>query len=685
MSPDRPPASVRRSRLRRAAGSAAAALALAAAASLAIAAPRSPTPQPATLTSPELPLPIRAAFYESRYPAAWSRSDRERPASGRYGTSVAVVKKQIAAMRYGGIAAGIAPFDGLRTLSASRVPVLLKAASGTPFRWGLRVTGSRFTTRRAETAVLSAVVARYGRRAAYLRLGGRPVVFMADSGRSCAAAGRWVAANRPWVYLVLTAFPGSTSCKVQPDGWYANDARLPAQAVLPYSFTIAPGRFPAGGRRPVLARDPDRFLQNVQAMVASGARFQLIDSFNRWEGGTAVENSRTWRTASGYGSYLDALHAAGATPAPAPPATGTAVPTIPAPVTPAVPTVHTPGAPAPAGPTTTATVPVTPPPPPPVTTDASTSPITPPPPPVTTTGTTTTTTPAPPPPPPVTGPDPVILAAGDIACAPTNAEYNDGQGTSNACAQQTTANMIGAAQAKGNLAAVLSLGDTQYEAGEFANFMQVFDKSWGKYKSLIHPAVGNHEYITPNGTGYFQYFGAAAGAADQGYYSFDVGSWHLIALNTNCSQAGGCSSGSPQGQWLKADLAAHKNKCVLAYFHIPLFSSGGRAEVNSKTLWQILYAANADVILSAHDHLYERFAPQTPDGIPDPVRGIRTFVVGTGGANHTSFVNVFPNSEVRNDDTYGLLQMTLKPGGYDWSFLPVPGRSFTDAGSGTCH
>jgi hypothetical protein len=279
----------------------------------------------------------------------------------------------------------------------------------------------------------------------------------------------------------------------------------------------------------------------------------------------------------------------------------------------------------------------------------------------------------------------VIAAAGDISCDPTNANFNGGAGSSGSCAQKATADLLGALKAKGNLAAILTLGDTQYESNAYDAYLASFDKSWGAYRALIHPAVGNHEYKTPGAAGYFQYFGAAAGAVGQGYYSFDIGTWHVIALNSNCGDAGGCNATSPQGQWLKKDLAAHRTQCTLAYWHIPLFSSGGRAEVNSRSLWDQLYPAGVDVILTAHDHIYERFAPQAPDGTADPAHGIREFVVGTGGNNHTTVATVFANSEVRNVDTFGLLTMTLRPTGYDWKFVPVPGKSFTDSGTGTCH
>jgi chitodextrinase len=287
--------------------------------------------------------------------------------------------------------------------------------------------------------------------------------------------------------------------------------------------------------------------------------------------------------------------------------------------------------------------------------------------------------------------DPVIAVAGDIACDPANGSFNGGNGTSSACKQAATAQLIQGMDAS----SVLLLGDNQYYCGGYNAFTGSYDHSWGAFKSITHPSVGNHEYLTSGGTdcdaqnaganGYFTYFGSAAGQRGQGYYSIDIGAWHLIALNSNCGDAGGCSATSPQGQWLAADLAAHQNMCTLAYWHIPLYSSGGRANGNSRPFWQLLYDHDADLILSAHDHTYERFAPQTPSGAVDQQRGIREFIVGSGGANHTSFVTTAANSEVRNDTTFGVLKLTLHPASFDWSFVPISGQTFTDSGTTACH
>lgn len=284
--------------------------------------------------------------------------------------------------------------------------------------------------------------------------------------------------------------------------------------------------------------------------------------------------------------------------------------------------------------------------------------------------------------------DPVIAAAGDIACDPANSNFNSGNGTTNNCRQKSTSNLL----VNTGLTAVLDLGDNQYECGGYQAFLKSYDLSWGRVKSITHPSVGNHEYLTSGGTnctsnaaGYFKYFGSAAGSSGKGYYSFNVGSWHLISLNTQCSQVGGCGSGSDQYNWLKSDLAANTNKCTLAFWHIPLFSSGGRAGSNSKPFWQLLYNSNADLILNGHDHIYERFAPQNPSGGADSTRGIREFVVGTGGANHTSIDSVAANSQVRNTSTFGVLRVTLHANSYDWKFVPEAGKTFTDSGTGTCH
>ncbi len=234
---------------------------------------------------------------------------------------------------------------------------------------------------------------------------------------------------------------------------------------------------------------------------------------------------------------------------------------------------------------------------------------------------------------------------------------------------------------------MLALGDEAYPEGTDEDFNECYDPTWGQFKERTKPVPGNHEYYTEDADGYFEYFGKAAGDPDEGYYSYDLGAWHIVALNSNCEYVGGCGAGSAQVRWLTNDLRRNLTVCTLAYFHHPLLGSGERhgntPEV--KPLWEALYAADADVILSAHEHNYERFAPQDPDGEADSERGIREFVVGTGGKSHYAIVDPIANSEIHNDDTYGVLKLTLRPKGYDWRFSPVEGARFTDSGNARCH
>jgi hypothetical protein len=233
---------------------------------------------------------------------------------------------------------------------------------------------------------------------------------------------------------------------------------------------------------------------------------------------------------------------------------------------------------------------------------------------------------------------------------------------------------------------VMAVGDLAYPDGSKENFT-CYDKTWGRAKSRTRPAPGNHEFHSSQATPYFDYFGAAAGDSKIGYYSYELGKWHIIVINSECQDVGGCEFGSPQEKWLRIDLAAHPVACTLAYFHKPLFSSGGKHgnDPEMKALWEALYDANADVVINGHDHNYERFAPQAPDGSADPKRGIREFVAGTGGKNHRPFGEPKPNSEVRDATAFGILKLTLKPANYDWQFIPEAGKSFTDSGSGNCH
>jgi hypothetical protein len=233
---------------------------------------------------------------------------------------------------------------------------------------------------------------------------------------------------------------------------------------------------------------------------------------------------------------------------------------------------------------------------------------------------------------------------------------------------------------------ILALGDLAYPDGSDDNF-RCYDKTWGRHKARTRPAPGNHEYHTPGAAGYLKYFGSSVGSPGHAYYSFNLGAWHIISLDSQCKDAGGCQKGSPEEVWLRNDLAKNASNCILAFWHVPLFSSGsahGNALV-MKPFWDDLYAAGADVVLNGHDHDYERFAAQNPDGVADPKRGIREFVVGAGGKSQRGFRNPSPTSEVRSNSTFGVLQLTLRMHAFNWKFVPVAGSQFSDSGSGSCH
>jgi acid phosphatase type 7 len=241
---------------------------------------------------------------------------------------------------------------------------------------------------------------------------------------------------------------------------------------------------------------------------------------------------------------------------------------------------------------------------------------------------------------------------------------------------------------------VAALGDLVYESGTPEEFTQCYKPSWGRFKSRTRPALGNHDYETAGAAGYFGYFGSAATPLDpkcrtacRGYYSYDLGRWHIVVLNTTCSEVGSCQVGSPQEQWLRRDLEAHPTTCTLAYWHHPRFSFGKfRDAPLLQPLWQALYDHGAEVVLTGHDHNYQRYTPLDASGAPDPERGIREFVVGTGGANFTPLDSPRPpNAEAGNDTTFGILQLNLHPTSYDWTFIPIAGQSYSDSGSGTCH
>jgi acid phosphatase type 7 len=270
---------------------------------------------------------------------------------------------------------------------------------------------------------------------------------------------------------------------------------------------------------------------------------------------------------------------------------------------------------------------------------------------------------------PTSSRDPVITAAGDIADPVPNAET------------QATADLVESI----NPSVAIALGDNQYPSGLLSDYLRGYASTWGTFLSRTAPAPGNHEYRSSStAAGYFGYFGSRAPAA---YYSYNVGQWHLISLDSNCSQIGGCGSGSPEYNWLKADLASHPTACTLAYWHHPRWSSGtNHGGTNTvSAFWTLLYDAGAELVLSAHEHNYERFAPQDPSGRLDAAKGVVQIVAGTGGHSLYPLGVPEPNSVARNSTAFGVVTVTLHPTSYDFAFRPIPGDTFTDSGTEGCH
>jgi hypothetical protein len=286
----------------------------------------------------------------------------------------------------------------------------------------------------------------------------------------------------------------------------------------------------------------------------------------------------------------------------------------------------------------------------------------------------------------------VVMAAGDIACDPADAAYNGGNGTSSKCRQKWTAQLLSGADR------VLALGDTQYDCGGLSAFNQSYDPTWGQYKNITHPILSDEDF-DGSGTGcgatgadgYFAYWGSRAGPEPTGYYSFDVGGWHIVALNSECGNVpGGCAEGSPQNNWLEQDLASSGAQCTIAMLHEPRFRSkknGSQVGPDMKPFWDDLHAAGAEMVLSGDTHWYERFRPQTPDGAFDP-NGVVQWIIGVGGKSRGGLAGAsarLPNSQKATSQTFGVLELTLNAGSYEWRFLPEGSSSFSDTGSASCH
>lgn len=266
------------------------------------------------------------------------------------------------------------------------------------------------------------------------------------------------------------------------------------------------------------------------------------------------------------------------------------------------------------------------------------------------------------------GSPPVLVGAGDIATC------------TNLSGAQATAALLDSIPGT-----VFTLGDNSYPDGSDWNFAHCYDITWGRHRYRTMPSIGNHEYNSTDAMDYYNYYGSTAGTPMHAWYSYNLGTWHIIVLDSNCNEID-CTSGSPEYTWLQNDLAANTHPCILSMWHHPLFvSTAGSEKTWTQPLWQLLYNAKADLNLAGHDHVYERFAPQDVNGQADP-NGMVEIVVGTGGESMGGFDPTFlPNSLVRNDGTFGVLKLTLQTNSYTFQFIPVAGSSFTDSGSATCH
>jgi hypothetical protein len=686
------------------------------------------------------PGPIRAAFYYPWFPETWKvggKLTHYSPTLGLYSSaSRSVEDAHIADLTYAGMDAAISSWHGPGHYTDTRLAALLArtVALRSPLRWAVYDEHDVSASSSAIAADLAYIRDHLARSRAYLKVGGKFVVFVYNDRPGCGTAANWRAANAKIgnaAYIDLKIFPGYRTCPAQPASWHQYAPAEHLATADRWAVSVSPGFWRADEASPRLARDPSRFAADVRGMVASQARWQLVTTFNEWGEGTAVEPARQWSSPSGRGTYLDILHrllrpqagapaAVAAKPKPKPrakpkPARVTRPKPTPTPATGA--TVHgivgnarvgatlspsaarrrawpqaryswltcswTGGDCAPAGAGATYRIRsadlgrtirllATPRP------GGEALGL----------GPTATVVPA--------TQAPQILAVGDIACDPASSSFNNGVGTSRSCKQLAVSDLARRLRPT----AVLTLGDTVYECGQPDGFARSFGPSFGRMKPIIHPAIGNHEYGNAchkdDPSPYFSYFGAAAGK--NGWYSYDVGGWHFIALNSECHygqgayQVGGCDARSPQVAWLVRDLATHRPACTLAYWHEPRFSSGEHGDAQQMGyVWNLLARAHVDIVLSGHNHDYERFDPigVTPEGQVQPAlspSGIREFVVGTGGRNYYPFAAPSLHGEpFRNDSAFGVLSLTLQPNGYTWSFHSIGSSTPLDQGTGTCH
>ncbi len=562
--------------------------------------------------------PVRAAFFYPWFPNAWAQQGFDpftnyTPTFGFYDSQDdAIIDQQLALADRANLDAFISSWWGPGHHTDAAIQHILDRtnAIGSSVDWALyyEEEGQSDPSVAEIEEDLRYMKANIFNKPSYMKIQGKPVLFVYADGDGSNMAARWAQARiiHPDVYLVLKVFSGYRTDPNQPDSWHQYGPAVSYDDQTPNSVSVSPGFWKKGdGVR--LVRDLARFESDVDRMVNSGAFWHLITTWNEWGEGTQIEPDEEFGN-----DYIDVLCRAGGecegqpTPTPLPTSTPTVTNTP-------LPTI-TPG------------------------------------------------------PSPTPGASVTLVGAGDISTCD-----NDGD--------EATALLLDSIPGT-----VFTVGDNVYPDGTASQFANCYDPTWGRHKERTRPAPGNHDYNSPGAAPYYDYFGANAGPAGRGFYSYDlgVGAWHVISLASSCSQAGGCEAGSPQETWLRADLAANTSSCVVAYWHHTRFSSssGHGSDDRTEDLWQALYDAGADIIIQGHDHTYERFAKQDAVGNADP-NGIRSFVVGTGGKSQSGFDSPIANSEVRASTT-GVLKLTLRAADYDWEFVPIAGESFTDSGTGQC-
>jgi hypothetical protein len=623
--------------------------------------PTASTPTPALTTVPsggyQPSFPIRAAFYYPWFPQAWTQKGitpytNYNPTLGFYdGGDLATVKKQIDMLQYGGMQAGIASWWGQGSQTDAKISVLLQAAAGTNFRWALYYENeSQGDPSSVQiTNDLTYILNHYANDPSYLRVNGKPVVFVyADTADGCGMADRWKAGNTVGAYVVLKVFSGYTQCGSQPDGWHQYSPAVATDVQAGQSAAISPG-FWLVGNAVRLARDPQRFANDLAKWASANVKWQLVTTFNEWGEGTAVEPAKEWATSSGYGFYLDMLHlvTSGQT---APPPAPTAQPTAGQPAPTAVPT-NSPTA---------------------VPTSVTSSPTTVP---------TVAPTKA-----PSGSNDPIIFFQGDLVSS------------SSMDRATKVVNLIKSlmAQHVGTPMLVASTGDNEQEnTPTLSDYQNYFGHTYATFvtQGIFEQVRGNHDIQSVGGgQAYWDYFGANAhnnnGLTN---YSYDLGAWHFTALD----ELNG-SVNSTTLAFLKSDLAAHAGtKCQLVYWHVPTYSSGsvhGDA-TGLKPLNQAEYDAGVDIQLNGHDHDYQRFLPLNPNGAVDNTKGITTFIDGIGGqagrsgsktsiaqAASAVYMDAFPGGSA-----IGTIMFTLHADSADYALYNANDGTILDHGTVTCH